>query len=175
MFIRTLVLADKAVVQSVIKDAFGGFPWYMDHSDSELDDLWQSSTAEPCFSGLIAVNNDGDIAGVSWWHFPSLDSIRGNRLARFVSDTREDRTLVWEDAILVRQKYQNQGIGAMLRKAFIEEVSKSSNRTMILSRMRSDNVPTLLLAQRIGFRPTGARSKEGNQSPLFQEFWYLLV
>lgn len=175
MFIRALAFADKVAVQSVIRDAFSGFPWYMDHSDLELDDLWQFSTAEPGFSGLVAVSNDGDIVGVSWWHFPSLDSIRGNRLAKFISDIRDDRTLVWEDAILVRQKYQNQGIGAMLRKAFIEEVRKSSSRTMILSRMRSDNVPTLLLAQRLGFMPTGARSKEGSEPPLFQEFWYLLV
>jgi len=175
MFIRTLVLEDKAVVLAVVRDAFAGFPWRLSYLDSELDDLWQLSVAEPGFSGLVAVNDNGDIVGVSWWHLPLPNTIHGKKLAQFISDMRDGRTLVWEDAILVRQQYQNRGIGALLRKAFIEEVRKSSDRAMILSRMRSDNVSTLLLAQRLGFRPTGARSKEGAESSLSQEFWYLLV
>lgn len=174
MFIRDLILTDKPAIQTLIKDSFSGFPWYMDYSQTELDDLWQSDSSAPGFSGIVAVN-DNVIIGASWWHFPSLDKISGNSLISFVQETRSDRTLVWEDAILVSREYQKQGVGMLLRRAFIEKIRELSNRAMVLSRMRSDNVPSLLLAERLGFKKTGARSKERNSPVLFQEYWYLLV
>lgn len=175
MFLRALTLKDKFAIQSLTKDAFGGFPWYLDYSQTELDDQWQSATTKPGFTGLVAVNNENIIVGASWWHFPSPDSIHGDRLATFILNNRADRMLVWEDAILVYQKYQQQGIGLALRRAFINEVRNISNRVIILSRMRSDNIPSLLLAEKLGFSRTGARSKEKDNPPIFQEYWYLLV
>ena len=52
MILRALELADKVAVQLLIKDAFSGFPWYLDYSQNELDNLWQSAIAKPGFSGL---------------------------------------------------------------------------------------------------------------------------
>ncbi len=175
MKIRDLELTDKSAVQFVIKDAFSGFPWYLDHPQPELEDIWRGAIAKPGFTGLVATNDEGVIVGVSWWYLPPPDSIHGNKLSRFILSTRVDRVLVWEDAILVCQKYQRQGIGTALRRAFVERTRKIFNRVIILSRMRSDNIPSLLLAERLGFNRTGARSKEGDNPPVFQEFWYLLL
>lgn len=175
MLLRALVLTDKSAIQFLIKDAFSGFPWYLDYSQSELDNQWQSVSTELGFAGLVATNDEGTIVGASWWHLPSPDTIRGNKLASFILNTRADRVLIWEDAILVRQMYQRQRIGETLRRAFIDEVRNISDHALILSRMRSDNVPSLLLAEKIGFIRTGARSKEKDDPPIFQEYWYLLT
>ena len=175
MLLRSLALTDEYATCALIKDAFSGFPWYVEYSWIELNDIWKSAVIELGFAGLVAINDVGIVIGASWWHLPLPDSTRGDALAKFILNTRADRVLVWEDSILVCQKYQRQGIGEMLRRAFVKSVQRTFGQAIIISRMRSDNTPSLLLAEKLGFRRTGARSKEKNDPSIFQEYWHLLV
>ena len=174
MHMRPLVPQDRAGIQLLIKDAFSGHPWYQDHSQDELDKLWLATIAEPGFSGIVTSDDGGAIIGASWWHLPPVSSIHGKTLLSFIQQQRGNKTLIWEDAVLVRRRSQKMGIGFALRNAFIASVKKTYGQVLILTRMRSDNIPSLRLAKRLGFNKTGARFIESQGPHIFQEYWYLL-
>jgi hypothetical protein len=172
---RPLITGDKIGIQLLIRDAFSGYPWYQDYLQDDLDNLWKVATARPGFKGIVALDENNTITGASWWYLPTDTSIRGETLSKFIRHTKGDRVLVWEDAILVLRKSQGLGVGSVLRNMFIVSVKNTHKQALIISRIRDDNVPSILLAERIGFKRTGAKFKESKHPHVSQEYWYLLL
>lgn len=179
MRVEPLLAAERQiVVQELVRDAFSGFPWYETLDDAELNRRWLSFVARPGFTGLIALADDesDEVMGGIWWDDTSptlLATERGPELADFAFQQMVQRglSLVWERDLAVFRRYQGQGVGRILRSAFLEEMSNQKKRG-VLTRMREDNEPVLKLARGLGFQPTGIFVSCSVKADTCHQYWY---
>ncbi|MBI5645092.1 hypothetical protein HY970_03260 [Candidatus Kaiserbacteria bacterium] len=155
------------------KESFSGFPWFEDLSHSEVEARVSKHMGQRGFAGILG-SVDNEPVGASWWNTPTLAELaeeKGPEVARFATSYAHHH-LVWERELLVRPRYQGRGYSLPLRKAFL--ASLELGRTLVLTRMRDDNVGTLKTGEAVGFRPTSIvtpSKKEG----AFHRVYYLLV
>lgn len=176
MQIRSLALTDRVPIQSLIKSAFSGFPWFEDLSNLELTKRWEFYTSRPGFKGLVVpASSTVKIAGGHWWDAPSISELateRGSELAALaLQEVETGRQLIWERDLVVHREFQGNGIARKLREAFLENIQAANEKILVLTRMRSDNVPTIVLAERLNFKRTGVRLRSSSGPDIFHEYW----
>ncbi|MEK7496767.1 MAG: hypothetical protein AAB657_02575 [Patescibacteria group bacterium] len=176
--INTLKLSDISELKLVYQQAFAGFPWYESLSNEEVDKRWQKYINASEFCGLVATK-DGVLVGGHWWNiFTQLKFAEnyGYKLADFVKSVcASDIPIIWEAGLVVLPKCQGDGshIGTRLRTRFIDDVTKNLSASLIISRMRGDNLPTIKIAEKLGFRRTGIKTPSSQKVGVFHEYWYL--
>lgn len=166
----------EVTVKGLIRDAFSGFPWYETLDDVELERRWRSYVSRPGFTGLLACEEGHSAVGACWWDETSADSIRlerGDELADFAIGRLPDkgRHIIWERDILVRVSDQRKGYGRQLRTGFLDRIT-TDGAMAVLTRMRDDNLPTLKLAESLGFEPTGISEPCPVKPGARHQFWY---
>lgn len=164
-------LADFVDMVVMYQGAFSGFPWYESLTTEEVETHILNHMRKPGFGALV-VKLDGISVGASWWNLPSLNDIsveRGQELATF-AEKRKFKNLVWEREILIRPEYQGRGYSVELRTSFLNGLPKGS--TLVLTRMRDDNTPTLKTAQKLGFVSTGVKAKSSG-SDIYHQYYFL--
>lgn len=178
MEIRLLQEKDWESLEKVYKRAFAGFPWYENLSKKEVRHRLDAQETKRGFSGLVAVEGGRVIGGI-WWDNPTIAELateRGELLVQFASKeiVGYESAVIWERELLVDPDYQGRGIATVLRQSFIGNLCQQGD-FLILTRMRDDNIPTIRIAEKLGYRRTGIRVPSSQKSGVCHEFWFLEV
>lgn len=176
MFVRSLQERDIPTLKRAYQMAFAGFPWYEDLPNEEVDNRFQKQLNARGFEGLVG-EESGTIIAANWWDSPLVTDIeaeRGKELADFATNllTDQDCSLFWERELLTHPDFQKRGFGTIIRTAFIAKIREENNSFLILTRMREDNIPTIRIAEKLGYQPTGIKTP-CTISDYLHEFWYL--
>jgi len=165
-------------LERIIVGAFAGFPWFETLSRAEAKSRVETQQIREGTQIIVARNENDKVVATSWLDSPTLEQLeieRGQQIRQFVEKIMKEQgvvRLLWERELLVDPEYQKQGIGTELRAFVMAEIDKLSEKTLILSRMRDDNVGTIKIAERLGFQRTGI-TKPSSQTPDFNhEYWY---
>ncbi len=169
---------DELAVRKIYREAFAGFPWFENLAESEIKRRWEKIKAAQGFGCLVAIEAD-QVIGLICWDTPSIDDLsreRGLSLAKFAeSNVPEGALLVWERELAVTPKHQRKGAGTRLRIAFLINTAKKDKPVFILSRMRDDNLPTIKIAEELGYTRTGIKMPSSQKPGVFHEYWYILL
>lgn len=167
---------DGMVIRLIYQNAFAGFPWHETLSDAEVQRRWEDYRSKRGSQALVA-ERDEAVIGALLWDQPTLDELgieRGETLARFAEEHLGPNTiLVWEREVIVSPAARGQGIGTALRRSFLNRIS-GTTATLILTRMRDDNLPIIHIAKKLGFLRTGIRVPSSQIPDVSHEYWYLL-
>ncbi|HBW74407.1 MAG TPA: hypothetical protein DEF59_04070 [Candidatus Magasanikbacteria bacterium] len=175
MKIRTMRPADEEIIRAMYRDAFAGAPWFEKVPEEEVLMRWESHRGKIGFSCLVA-EEAGELMGATWWDTLTIDALsaeRGETLAEFAlrEGTKAER-IIWIRETVVFQRFQGRGIARMLKAASLEVISAEA-KSLILTRMRDDNMGILHVAQRFGFKRTGIRMPSKSNPDVWHEYWYL--
>ncbi len=178
--IRLLRTEDVDAVLQVYQRAFAGFPWHENLSDEEVTVRWNKQSAMSGFTAIVA-EVDSRIAGAHWYDTTSLARLaeeRGRDLAGWAEKQIRrfdlNGALVWERELLVDPDFQRRGISAELRRNFLKKLERAGRKTLVLTRLRTDNIGSIKTAERFGFKRTGI-IQPASQRPLFHEFWFIKI
>jgi len=165
-------------LEGIIINAFAGFPWFETLSEEEARSRLNAQQIRPGSQIILARNNEGLIVATEWLDTPNLDQLekeRGTPLRQFAEDIMDPlgiTNLIWERELLVDSTYQRQGIGTLLRSFVMQSLDELPGRALVLTRMRDDNLGTIKIAEKLGFKRTGI-TKPSSQTPNFNhEYWY---
>lgn len=170
-------------VYLMYKEAFAGFPWYENLLYEEIQKRVTVDLSKEGFDSFIAENpNDGNIIGGLWFYsitVSSLESERGKELAnfgRFICESNGITNIIWERELMVKPDFQNARIGTRLRTNFVFYLAdRYPQGTVILTRLRDDNIGTIKIAERLGYLRSNVRIPSSKNQSLFHEYWYKLV
>ena len=166
---------DIPVLKDMYRLAFAGFPWHEELSSEEIDSRFDKQQSMRGFSGLVG-EKGSSIATAHWWDSPTIVDIaneRGQELAMFAEKMLADhQSLFWERELLTHPDFQKQGFGTIIRTAFVDKLMRENTSFIVLTRMREDNLPTIKIAQKLGYQGTGIKTP-CNISSYLHEYWYL--
>jgi L-amino acid N-acyltransferase YncA len=173
--IRDFRWTDVIAIHRAYQGAFAGFPWYETLSDAEVQRRWESYMSKRGFRVLVA-EWFGEVVGALLWDAPILDELRverGEILARFAERHLGFKTLlIWEREVFVSPDAQRKGIGTELRRSFLDRMRETAT-TLILTRMRNDNLPIIHIARMFGFSPTGIKTPSSQAPGVSHEYWFM--
>ncbi len=171
---RGYVVGDDIVIGGIIRRAFAGFPWYEQLTEIEVRQRWQKIVSRRGFDCLVAAIG-GKVVGFSCWDTPTIEELaseRGPKLAKRFQDTvLSGYLLVWERELVVDPDFQRQGIGMKLRQEFLTKMDHEKLSVLVLTRMREDNLPTIKIAERLGFQRTGILIPSSQKPGVCHEYW----
>lgn len=175
MHIRAMKPADEKFIRALYRAAFAGAPWFENMSEEEAVVRWNLHRGKNGFSCLVA-EEAGELMGATWWDIPSIDALRaerGDALAEFA--LRESATggrIIWIRETVVSPQFQCRGIARALKASSLEVISAEA-KSLILTRMRDDNMSILRVAMRLGFKRTGICVPSKSNPNVQHEYWYL--
>lgn len=175
-----------ATVTQIYQRAFAGSPWFENLTMEEVTRRFHEQKAKIGFQGLVVKDlyYGKTIAGAAWWDTPTIEQLtaeRGEQLVSFVQSLgpiqpglwQETIRIVWEREIIIDPSWQHKGYGRALRWAFIRTAyNLYGDPTCILTRMRNDNDPIILIARAFGFKRTGIKIPSSQIPGLTHEYWY---
>ena len=168
-------------VAELLQRGFAGAPWFEDISDTEALERVESHALKPGFEAILVREADAIVAGL-WYDTPSLHELRDERgtdLANFAQAIGEDygiNKMVWEREVVVHPEYQGRGFATRLRRAFLEQlVAGAPQPTLLLTRMRDDNMAVISVAEKLGYARTGIRMPSSQKPETTHEYWYTVV
>lgn len=176
MNIREYKAEDSGGVQEVYRRAFAGPPWCEQLSDEEVARRWQFCLTRRGFSCLVA-EMIGQIIGFTCFDTPTLlelEQERGEALAKFTSASGQ-KQIVWIRETCVTTKFQGKSLARVLKEVAWARLCNSQTSTIVLTRMRDDNIRIIHLNETLGFRRTGIRMPDRLVPSVFQEYWYRKV
>lgn len=167
---------------TVYKNAFAGYPWFEDLSIEEVQKRLTGNLSKRGFQAFIAESVNSETAGALWYDTPTLEELaseRGQKLADFartLGQTNNIETIVWEREVLVDPNFQRQGIATKLRTTFAANLEESlPNGSIILTRMRDDNIGIIKVAEKVGYSRTGIKTPSSQTPGVFHEYWYKVI
>lgn len=172
MQMRDLAYPDFEKLIVLYQDAFSGFPWFENLSEAAVRARLEKIFSFPGFRGIV-LEKDGQIIGAELWDELSLERLgkeRGSELADWAKNNLWN-VLLWERELMVAQEHQCNGYSKLLRGQFLVEVSKLYGESLVLTRLREDNIGTIKCALHYGYSKTGVWSP-ASQAPLKHEYWY---
>lgn len=170
---RRIVGADLGDLCRLYADALSGPPWNNPVSLEAALEIVDAHMSLPGFDGLI-YRSENDVIGASWWDKPTIEDVyreRGEELAAVLAGALKGRLLVWERELLVAPSHQGRGHGTTIRSEFLRVLAQSERSTLVATRMREDNLPTIRVAQKLRFRRTGIRVPSNSNPGLYHEYW----
>lgn len=174
VIIREFRKEDLGELKRIYRESFRGFPWHEELSDEEVERRISRQFSLPGFQCLVACVDDRLVGGI-WWDEMTqvrLETERGGVLAQWVSDHwTSGGKLIWARELVVDPNSQNQGIGTELRKGLLAALPKGS---LVLTRYREDNLPTIKIARKLGYDNTGV-GQAASEKPWHHYFWYKVI
>ncbi len=80
--------------------------------------------------------------------------------------------LIWLRETCVSPEFQNLGIGTLLKQSIFTNLNDAVISTLLLTRMREDNLPIISINKKLGFQPTGIKVLSSQVLGIFHEYWY---
>lgn len=168
-------------VAELLRRGFAGAPWFEDISETEALGRVESHAMKPGFEAILAREAETIVAGL-WYDTPSLDELRDERGAdladftRAMSEKAGIGKVVWEREVVVHPAYQGRGLATGLRREFLEQLAADESQpTLLLTRMRDDNVVVIAIAQKFGYTRTGICMPSSQKPEISHEYWYRVV
>jgi RimJ/RimL family protein N-acetyltransferase len=176
------------LLAEVYRQAYAGFPWY--EGDTVTLDVSKERLLKvasmPNFQGFVVENLFDEPIAAELFHLATTEFLKSKSrdLESFASNLVSNEslnTIIWENEVFVKPEYQRNKIATLLRRALIKYFEGSvKGGTIILTRMRDDNIGTIKAAERVGFLRTGIRKlasqqPEGWNGQLHHEFWFKIV
>lgn len=163
-------------IEEMYARAFAGFPWYESLTPEEVRRRVRADMEKPGFRAFVATKEDG-VVGAHWSDTPTLAQLtiqRGPQLGNFIVDNfPRGLPLVWERELMVKPDEQGNGVGTALRRNFLDYLeTQYRGGALVVTRMRDDNIPTLVTAQRCGFSDTSIRIPS-SQTPGVNHGYYV--
>lgn len=166
-------------IHEVYQKAFSGFPWFESLTIEEVERRWKEHSSQLGFSCYVACTDEtcSAMIGISYFsapHHTQLVQQKGKKLGQFVSEYAEpDVQLIWYAETCVLPEFQEKGVARKLKKGCLGYIENSFARSLVLTRMRDDNLPIIHLNTSLGFQRTGVRVPSSQKPDVFHEFWYL--
>lgn len=164
------------IVAILIQKAFSGFPWYEILTKNEcLNRILKDFKRNNFFGYILFVDNKPVAA--NWIDQLSIEQIkveRGENLANFVSSFGIDYIL-WERDILVDPYYQNKGYGTKIKKQLFGYLKHKYSGQYIFARLRQDNIGSIKICEKMGYKKTGILVPSSQIKGLFHEYYFLLL
>jgi RimJ/RimL family protein N-acetyltransferase len=178
MAIRKFVPGDLPKVLEVYQRAFAGPTWREALELAEVQRRWNEQVGFTNFNCFVATEGKR-VIGATWWNDIPLEvlvqrHVSATALRAFVQKVPHER-LQWIWETIVDPDYQNHGIARSLKVAVLNEVRKSAQRTLVMTRMREDNVRIRSLNQNLGMRPSGVFQACSLTPGMQHQFWYLVT
>lgn len=168
-------------VTKVYQRAFTCKPWEENLSEETVHQRLNEHVTKPGFRALFAYDQIGGVKAALWYDTPTVDQLRderGDDLATLAQDfmtTHEDGLLVWEREVIVDPSWQGQGLASHLRASFLDNLKKRPEQAaLVLTRMRSNNVRIMAVAEKFGYQKTGI-TMPTSQPEHYHEYWCLCV
>lgn len=162
----------------VYQQAFAGSPWFENLSIETVLGRINGNIGLRGFDAFLARNSDL-IAGSLWFDTPTLDQIeseRGARLRDFAEAKMAEmgtNNLIWEREIITKPEFQGQGIATGLRRVFLSTLNERyPSGSLIVSRMREDNIGIITIARKFGYQTSGVRQVSSQSPDLYHDFWF---
>lgn len=173
MKIRDFLENDVDKIQAIYQQAFTGWPWYEYLSAQEVGRRWEIQRVKFGFGCLVAEISK-QIVGATWWDIISPEQLlieRGVELADFVNKL-PGHDLVWLRETCVNPEFQSRGIASLLKKEAMARLESFNKSTLLLTRMREDNVVIISINTNLGFNRTGIKVPSSQVTGVFHEYWY---
>lgn len=179
---RETFIKIKPEIGYIYQEAFSGYPWFEELSFDTIDDRLSANISKPGFSAFVAYGEQQELAGSLWFDLPTFDELEIERgsalriLAERICEEKDIKTIIWEREVMVRPKYQGQGIATKLRTAFIGYIGGAyEDGTLILTRMRDDNSAIIKIAEKLGFSRSGIQMPSRQNPETNHEYWYNII
>ena len=168
-------------VAKLLQTSFAGAPWFEDLSNNEAMKRVEGHAMKPGFEAYLVEDQGAIVAGL-WYDTPSIDELaeeRGDDLANFARTVCKDMDLeqiIWQRESVVHPDYQSQGLATLLRKKFIDDIEKNSRcSSLLLTRMRDDNLGIIRVAEKFEYARTGIRMPSSQNPDADHEYWYKVI
>lgn len=162
------------IVATLIQRAFSSFPWYEILTKNEcLNRILKDFTRNNFFGYILFIDNKPVAA--NWVDQLSVEQIRverGRDLAIFILNLGIDFVL-WERDILVDPYYQNKGYGTQIKKKLFGYLKNQYKGRYIFARLRQDNIGSIKICEKMGYKQTGVLVPSSQIKGLFHEYYYL--
>lgn len=169
-------------VAEMLRQCFAGFPWYENLSIDESIKRVNEHAQKEGFESFLAEDPNGKIVGGLWYDSPSFEELeaeRGKPLADFAQQLCGQcaiTRLIWERELMVRPDFQGQRIGTRLRQTFLLHLAQEyPDGVLVLTRMRDDNLPTIKIAERLGYQRTGIKKPSSQLPGVSHEYWFKVM
>jgi len=186
--IRSFEEKDAGAIRFAYKQAFAGAPWFENLTDEQVMERWLKCYRHFGFAALVAFEHE-NLVGSHWRELMNVAEVAatwGNGLGRFAFDFLRRQApcppelmtvhpggdIIWERHLSVLPTAQGKGVGTMLRRAFIERLSREPGNFLVLTRMRADNAASIRTAEKIGFVRTGVVMSSRSTPGVNHEFWF---
>lgn len=152
-------------VVSVITDAFTVAPWHIPSmprteittrlnlflpSQRFLLGLFKDKQSDGSWCGTTPVN----MLGVTWFGAPRAHIVPDD-VSRYVAAHYPSRPIVYYGATAVRSAWQGKGFAKMLKAHALNTIAEFYPSSVVVTRMRPDNVRMMHINENHGFKPTG--------------------
>lgn len=175
--IRFFTEADAEVIQAIYCQAFVGFPWFEQLSAAEVEGRWQSKRNQAGFNCLVTAEGS-KIVGAMYWSEPTAQNLADRyekELAGFVAENGVGRRLIYIGVTVVAPEFQGQGIATALRRRFLEHLQAENRDTLVITRMRDDNLPSIRPWEKLGMKRSGITMPSSQKTGVNHEFWFLVL
>jgi RimJ/RimL family protein N-acetyltransferase len=177
MKIRAYRESDVRAILETYQRAFAGYPWFEDLSDEEILRRWTRDSSQPNFCCFVA-EYDGLAVGTLYGNEMNISSLqyeRGEKLENFVAMNYGEYKIFWEREVIVNPSHQGKGIAASLRRSLLDFLRQKLEKTIILTRMRSDNFAIMKVASKVGYEMIEITLPSSQKEGVFHRYWYCLV
>ncbi|HSW96723.1 MAG TPA: GNAT family N-acetyltransferase [Candidatus Saccharimonadales bacterium] len=175
-------------ITTVYEQSFGGHPFFVKYEKGQGHEIISKHMLKPGFKPFLAHNVSGRVVGALWSDTPSLLDITsewGEQLSKFAYEkliehgffttSQGQNKIVWEREIFIDPAYQGNGIGTQLRMRFHNYLEQHyPEGTLLLVRMRDDNVKIITIAEKIGYQRTYIKTPSRNPD-ITNDFWFKLI
>jgi RimJ/RimL family protein N-acetyltransferase len=156
-------------------ECFSGPPWNQPVSRTEATERWKKHISMSSFYCLVA-EIDNKIIGASWFNVMSPEELkeeRGEEILNFVTSKHQGRKILWIRETIVDPKFKNQGVAKSIKSEIMSHIRANLPQSLLLTRMRDDNVGIIKVNEKIGFKRTGIKIKSLSNRDINHEYWYM--
>ncbi len=149
-------------VGNLYREARTVFPWNEISLDfDEACEYIASLTQHDGFGAFMAESSEGQILGARLHELITVDQLedeRGPTLREFIQTLlapSDEISVVWTRETFVSPCYQRQGLATSLGRAALTYMTDQCNESLVLCRVRNDNLGSIKGVERVGYKRSG--------------------